>query len=171
MADKNGAARAFRWAVHAFRYARDRWPALRFHLWGVASDRLLDVLPAWSADASGQLCEWGRFGCLRLFNPATGRRVIVYRAGKSHAGETTVHHVGSLLRRSFGVTPDELAALGTANRGMAARVVAASVQQYAAVLQRRYKVTPPVMYAGTATVGPTLHCADGSDSLLGVVAP
>lgn len=32
MAGPSGAGRAYRWAVHAFRYARDNWPAVRFHL-------------------------------------------------------------------------------------------------------------------------------------------
>lgn len=47
MAGSGQAPRAFRWAVHMVRHARDHWPQVRFHLWGVTGHNFLETLPVW----------------------------------------------------------------------------------------------------------------------------
>src|SRR5690606_17654109 len=77
MAGTGQAPRAFRWALHMVRRARDRWPHVRFHLWGVTHRRFLDTLPVWSADSSGLMGGAYRYGNLRLFDPATARDINI----------------------------------------------------------------------------------------------
>ena len=45
-------AKQMRWLITVFRYARDHHPDMRFHGWGVTSDRVLQ-LPFYSVDSSG----------------------------------------------------------------------------------------------------------------------
>lgn len=163
MAGLGQAVRAFRWAVHMFRHARDRWPNLRFHLWGVTARKYLDNLPAWSADSSGILGSTYRYGSLRLFDPGTGHHKTVMLRG------TQVYQVAPLLRRVYGVNPDEIAKSHAGNRTLLARLGAASVQQYAGWLQARHGHIAAPTYGQTvppaAPVGPHLHAIGSTNSI------
>ncbi len=139
MAGTGQAPRAFRWAVHMFRHARDRWPDVRFHLWGVTNRQFLDNLPAYSADSSGILGAAYRYASLRLFDPATGRHHTVI-LNKTSRG---VYKLAPVLRRVYGVTPAEIETSHPGNRVTLIQLAAASTQQYAAWLQRRHQVSPP----------------------------
>lgn len=157
MAGLGQAVRAFRWAVHMFRHARDRWPGLRFHLWGVTARQFLDNLPAWSADSSGILGSTYRYASLRLFDPGTGRHRTVMLRG------TQVYQVAPLLRRTYGIDPGDIARSHAGNRTLLARLGAASVQQYAQWLQTRHGHIKAPTYGLTRTDsapgpdGPHLH--------------
>jgi hypothetical protein len=138
MAGTGQAVRAFRWAVHMFRYARDQWPAVRFHLWGVTNRRFLDALPAYSADSSGILGAAYRYAQLRLFDPATGRHHnVALRGGRA------VYQHSALLRRVYGVNPAEIETSHTGNRTTLIQLATAATQQYAAWLQKRHQVSAP----------------------------
>lgn len=154
MARSGQAGRAFRWTVHMFRYARQRWPHMRFHLWGVTNTRFLDSLPAYSADSSGAaLGQLYRYGRMRLFDPDTGRHQnIEIRGGPQ------VFALGPLLRRVYGVDPAEIQRSHAGNRATLIRLAAACTQQYAAWLQRRHNVAPPRWgITAAAPAGPRVH--------------
>lgn len=164
MAGTGQAPKAYRWAVHMFRYARDKWPGMRFHLWGVTNRKFLDVLPAYSADSSGILGAAYRYAALRIFNPSTGmhHNVALTR------GNRGVFKLGPVLRRVYGVSPEEIETSHPGNRTTLIQLAAASTQQYAAWLQRRHKVAPPtwgINPVGTPAPpdpGPRLHAAETS---------
>lgn len=158
MAGTGAAPRAFRWAVHMFRYARDRWPDVRYHLWGVTNRQFLDNLPTYSADSSGVLGSAYRYAQLRVFDPASGRHHNVELRGGG-----AIYRIGPLLRRVYGVDPAEIARSTPANRATLIRLATASTQQYAAWLQRRHQVTPPLrsVHAGAPT-GTRVHVVAGT---------
>ncbi len=165
MAGRGYAQRAFRWALSMFRYARDRWPAVRFHLWGVTRRQYLDALPVWSADSSGLLGQPYRYGWLPLFNPASGQHVYL-----ALRGEGDVYRHTHLLRVVYGVDPATIDRAGVDNRQALIQLTAASTQAFAAWLQRRHQVTPPALLA-TDQVGTRIHLAESSPKdLLAVVA-
>lgn len=154
MAAQGQATRAYRWALHVFRYARDRWPAVRFHLWGVTSRRFLETLPAWSADSSGLFTSAFRFGTIRLFDPATSRMVNVAFRGNE------VYRHGPLLRRTYGVDPATIARVHAGAYHPISRTIAISNQMYARWLQTRHQVPPPTMYRSddrADLIGPRIH--------------
>lgn len=149
------------WVVQVMRYARDRHPHMRFHSWGVTERRFLDNLPLYSADSSG-VGAGMRFAELRLFDPATGKRVEVPQRGNE------VYRVGTLLRREYGVEPEAVARSTVANRHLQLQVAARSAQLYARWLQRRHKVTPPAWALHTPAhltpadlTGPRVHVVAG----------
>jgi hypothetical protein len=162
MAGTGMAVRAFRWAVHMFRYARDRWPAVRFHLWGVTRRQFLDNLPAYSADSSGTLGEPYQYGRLGLFDSATGRlHRLLLRGGPD------VYRHGPLLRNVYGVEPDEVRSIGPHNRAVAVKLATASTQQFAEWLRRRHHVTAPTYgIAADAPPGPRVHIVGEDKDLL-----
>jgi hypothetical protein len=170
MAGQGQAVRAFRWAVAAFRHARDHHPGMRFHLWGVTNRKFLDNLPAWSADSSGILGAAYRYAQLRVFNPATGKHHNV----ALRAGNRDIYKLSGLLRRVYGVDPPEIETSHPGNRTTLIQLAAASTQQYAAWLQRRHQVTPPALLAQPAThnldvasVGPRVHVVAGTNQAAG----
>lgn len=164
------AAAAFRWAVHIFRYARAKYPEMRFHLWGVAATQYLDALPTYSADSSGAvLGELYRYARLRLFDPRSGQHHRVRLKGG-----TQVFALGRLLRDVYGVDPAEIRTSHAGNRQMLVQLAAASTQQYSAWLQRRHRVTAPRMVNPSSAGGTRVHLVSaggrkqGSDDLLSV---
>ena len=158
-----GAVRGFPWMVHVMRYARDHHPGMRFHAWGVTTRKVLDALPVYSADSSGIMGQSYRFGRLRVFDPASGRDLMIHLNGRDPYKHTT------LLRRVYGVTPGQVARSTPANRALLIQMAAASTQRYAAWLQARHHVTPPAWGIREATPGTRPHltaadeAADGRD--------
>lgn len=128
---------ALPWLVHVFRYARDRHPQMRFHLWGATRRKLLDNLPAYSADSSGILGAAYRFASLRLFHPDTGRNITVAMKGAN------VHKHGRLLRDHYQVDPADITRPTPENRHILIQIAARSTQLYAQWLTRRHNVSPP----------------------------
>jgi hypothetical protein len=128
---------ALPWLVHVFRYARDHHPEMRFHLWGATRRKLLDNLPAYSADSSGILGAAYRFASLRLFNPQTAASVTV---PMQHAN---VHRYGDLLRRHYRVDPAQVRRPTPENRHILIQIAARSTQLYSEWLTRRHNVPPP----------------------------
>lgn len=155
MAGNGQAQPAFRWAVHMMRYARERYPHVRFHLWGVTNRRFLEALPVYSADSSGVIGAVYRFARLRLFDPQLGQPRTLYLL--PNRGD--VYRYGQLLRRTYGVEPAAIERSHYGNRTLLAQLSVAGNQQYAAWLQTRHQVTPPASLAGHP-IGPRLHAAE-----------
>jgi len=157
MASKVQAPRAFRWVLEMIRHARDHWPVVRFHLWGVIGHNFLETFPVWSADSSGLLIKAAKFGDLRLFDPALGANRTVPLRGNA------VYKIGRLLRKTYGVDPAMIERSHSGNRDLLMRLQITSAQYYADFLQRRHQVTPPVMFRDGAAArlrGPRLHIVD-----------
>ncbi|TDC28488.1 hypothetical protein E1211_27785 [Micromonospora sp. 15K316] len=127
-----------RWTVHMLRYARQHHPQVRFHAWGQAGRKFLDAVPVYSADSSGVLGAAYRYARLRLFDPGTTRDHAV-----ALDGGQDVLKLGGVLRRWYGVDPNDIRTSHPGNRTTLIQLAAASVQQYAAWLQRRHRVSPP----------------------------
>lgn len=132
-----GAANAFRWLLHTFRHARDNHPQMRFHGWAVTHRKVTSALPFYSVDSSGVTGAAYRFGQLKVFNPATAEHHTVRLDGQS------VYRVAGLLRRVYGVNPDEITRSHPGNRATLIKLAAASTQRWADWLQRRHKVPAP----------------------------
>lgn len=158
-----------RWVVHALRYCRERHPQMRFHAWGQAGRKFLDSVPVYSADSSGALGQAYRYGRLRIFDPGTARDHAV-----ALDGGRDVIALGPVLRRYYGVDPHEIRTSHAGNRGTLIRLAAASVQQYAAWLQKRHRhVTAPTWGinpnaptpAAGAPEGPRVHMVAGAGNV------
>lgn len=147
-----GAARGFPWMVHVMRYARDHHPGMRFHAWGVTTRKVLDALPVYSADSSGIMGQAYRYGRMRIFDPASGRDLLITLNGRDPYKHTT------LLKRVYGITPAQIARSVPGNRALLIQMAAASTQRYAAWLQARHHVTPPSWgITEPASNGPRVH--------------
>lgn len=133
-----GARANFPWMLSVFRYARDRQPQMRFHLWSVTNRDVLAALPAYSGDSSGILGQAFRYGMMRIFDPATGRDIRHKLDGKPHPAA-----LARILRRVYGVDPATVRTSHAGNRYTLIRLLAASTQQYAMWLQRRHRVPAP----------------------------
>jgi hypothetical protein len=158
------ANRSFGWLVRVLRYARDRHPGMRFHLWGVTTRKILDALPVYSADSSGIMGQAYRYGRLRVFDPATGRDLSI------HLNSHDVYKHTGLIRRVYGINPDQVAKSGPANRALLIQMAASTTQQYAAWLQARHHVTPPSWGLAPAAEGTRIHLTgEGSQSPAGDV--
>lgn len=131
------AVQSLPWVVRVFRYARDHHPQMRFHLWGITHRQFLDNLPAYSADSSGFGASY-RFARLSLFDPRTGRHLLV-----DMRNTNGVYGVGPLLRQVYGMDPTLVRRPTRANRHLLIQLAAQSNQLYADWLQRRHGVSPP----------------------------
>lgn len=159
MAGTGMAPRAYRWTVHAVRHVRDRWPHVRLHLWGMTSPRYLSALPVWSADSSGITGAAYRYARLSLFDPDRGRFWPIELHGRS------AYRHGRLLRSVYGVDPATITGPGRHNRGVLARLSAASAQRYGQWLRDRHQVTAPTMYRNVrdrSVTGPRVHLVDST---------
>lgn len=128
------------WVVKVFRYARDRHPQVRFHLWGITHQPFLRNLPAYSADSSGPMTQTLRYAELALFDPRDGQsHHVTLKYGQTRGA----FKLGGLLRQVYGVTPEDVVNPGLANRGLLIRLTVESVQLQARWCQRRHQVSPP----------------------------
>lgn len=150
------ANRATGWLVQVLRYARDHHPAMRFHLWGVTTRKILDVLPVYSTDSSGIMGQGYRYARLRIFDPATHRDVQMALNGRD------VFKHSALLRRTYGVTPADIATSSPANRALLIQLAAASTQQYAAWLQTRHHVPAPTWGIRDSSDGTRIALVDAA---------
>lgn len=131
------ALQALPWLVSVFRYARRHHPQMRFHIWGVTSRRVLDNVPAYSADSSGILGAAYRYATLRLFDPRTSRHTTV------PLRRNDVFKVGALLRREYNVEPETIIRSTPENRHILIQIAARATQLYADWLTARHGVTAP----------------------------
>lgn len=166
-----------RWCVHVLRYARHHHPQMRFHAWGQASRKFLDSVPVYSADSSGIFGEAYRYALLRIFDPTTGRDHKI-----KLDGSTDVIRIGGMLRRWYGVDPNEIRTSHSGNRAILIQLATASTQLYATWLQRRHNVSTPRWGINFATpscyqsvvteseLGPKIHLVATDNDLCTAVA-
>jgi hypothetical protein len=146
--------RLMRWLIPMFKHARDNYPHVRFHGWGVSHPVLMDSLPWWSADSSGFSSAF-RFATLRLFDPRKGKLFQVDLDGRSVAEHR------HLLERYYGLDDWKRIAVSTpATRRDVGRVAIRAVQLYARWLQVRQQVTPPASLVARNS-GPALASVMG----------
>jgi len=147
-----GQSSAMRWVISVMRYARDRWPAVKFHGWG-ATGKLALMLPYFSVDSS----SWwsGRmWGHMKLFHPGDPFKTfdLVYD-GKHVFSDPELCNV---LSTFYGVDP---ASVADSRGGAWAPVDLMS--RSAAVLESHLRarhgvIAPPPELSGQ-TPGPRLH--------------
>lgn len=150
--------RAMRWLVGMFRHARDNYPHVRFHGWGLSAPDILDRLPFWSADSSSFASAF-QFGVLRLFDPRTGRLFAVELDGR----QTAKHR--ALLAEHYRVDWRAIAISTPATRRPVGRAALRAVQLYGRWLAARQRVSPPPSLAGRlwGQLGPATVGALGRD--------
>lgn len=156
---------SFPWLVKVFRYARDKHPQMRFHLWGMTHRKILEALPAYSADSSGAIGVGYRFAELRLFDPAIHRHRRCFMGAKYKRGtHRGPYGMGPLLRDFYHVTPQQME---VPDRAVTIKLHARSTQLYAQWLARRHQVTPPLWcvqvpkhMSGEIPMGMRVHVVD-----------
>ena len=149
-------SRVFPWVVHVFRHARDHHPGMRFHLWGVTNRKILNAVPAYSADSSGIMGAAYRFARIDLFDPFKQAVRPVYLDGKQPYRERDI------LAGYYGVDPALIATSHPGNKPILVKLSSASTQAYAAWLQARHKVTAPQWVLGGEPTGTRVHIVDSA---------
>lgn len=144
-----------RWCVQVFKYARDTWPNMRFHGWGVTHWKLISSLPWYSVDSSGFSSSY-RFARMSLFDPAHGRRI-----GYDMDGKQVFKHA-KLIRDVYGIDPKDIAESLPGNYQVVVLASIKTVQLYEDHLRRRYKVKAPSYALNSEQLGPNIHAALGN---------
>lgn len=155
---KSESQRLLRWTLAVFKYARDNFPDVRFHGWGVTHPQLVLNLPWYSVDSSGFSSAY-RFGRLSLFNPKTGKNIGINLDGKE------IYQHTELLRKVYNCDPDEVAISNTHTRRQLVRLSVASVQQMENFLRHRHNVSPPSYGVNpkVEVAGPHIHVAGSAE--------
>lgn len=156
---KSEPKRLLRWTLGVFRYARDKFPQMRFHGWGVTHPELVMNLPWFSVDSSGFSSAY-RFARMTLFDPRSGKRVGISLDGK----DPRRHR--DLLVNVYGVDPERVLVSTSETRRDLVRLSVAGVQRQEDFLRQRFNVSPPEygVNAGMAQDGPNIHAAVGFPS-------
>ncbi len=142
-----------RWLVSMFRYAKDRYPGLRFHCWGTTRRTYMTHLPFWSVDSSIFTAGF-RWGRLEIFDEKRGETIKVYLDGSGgHATQ------GERLRKRFGVTPAELMTSGSWNRKLLIGMAGHCAQDMETYYTARHAATPPASLAHLGN-GTRVHLVD-----------
>ena len=151
VAYKTEQGRLLRWCAVVMRYARDHWPTMRFHGWGVTQPQLLVNLPWWSVDST-TFTRPARYGQLPLFDPDRGRMVHLLMNGRQVAGQRR------LLERHYGLTDWRAVSQSRGSEAGRATTLLAmrSMQLWERYLIARHAVTPP---PGFTEPGTRIHLA------------
>lgn len=144
--------RLMRWCLQVMRYARDQWPDVRFHGWGISRRALMMDLPWWSVDSSGFGSGY-RYGLLRIFDHRIGKIRQYQLDGRNSAAYSR------LLRDDYGVHWKDILTSSGDNRRIVMRVSARSAQLMERFLQRRHNVAPPRRFTQT---GPNVSIVDAA---------
>lgn len=161
---KSSVDKLMRWTLSVFRYARDNYPGMRFHGWGVTHQKLLSSLPWFSVDSSGIGAAY-RYGRAAIWDPRTKTVVSVAMNGRE------MYRHSDLLRMYYGISPADIAESTVDTRSMIIRTMAKSVQLREDWLRTRHHVTAP-MYGLQQTAdgnGMHIHYADSNPSHLLIV--
>ena len=149
-----------RWLIQVFKYAREAWPGLRFHGWGLTNDNTMR-LPFWSVDSS----SWGagyRYGEIRLRDPRTRKRVTVRADGRD--AYEPAH--ARLLTRDYKTRPSQVAVSTAATRERIAWVSALAQTTHETRMRELHGPIAAPSWGimnpnGCPTDGPSLALADG----------
>lgn len=150
-----------RWMIQVFKYAREAWPGMRFHGWGLTTE-LTARLPFWSVDSS----SWGsgyRYGTIPLRHPQTRKRVTVRTDGRD--AYEPAH--ARLLTRYYKTRPSEVAVYTPATRERIAWVSALAQTIHETRMRELHGPITPPSYGignpnGCPVDGPHVALADTS---------
>jgi hypothetical protein len=141
------------WLADLMKYARDRYPTMRFHGWGCTNPVLTKALPWYSVDSSN-LGQSYRYGRLVVFDPSAGRWVQIKMDGRD------AYHHDDLLRRCYGVRARDVAVSTPATRQLLVRTTGKSYQLVEDYLRKRHgPVTAPLYGVVEPATGPHVHAA------------
>ena len=146
-----------RWLVSVFKYQRANHPAMRFHGWGITSDRAMH-LPFYSVDSSGWTGAM-RFGTVKLRDPRGPRHDLRV---KLDGRDPYRPEVAALLAREYGVNLKAVAKSTAATRPGVSRLGALSTSIHEQRIRARHgPITPPSWgLLEPPTMGMHLHLAD-----------
>lgn len=159
----NPAARTLPWAAHVLRYARDKYPDVRFHGLGIAPTSKLAQLPWFSYDSSGWTSAY-RFARLTLYDPRRSRWQTIPLDGRA------LHRHGRLLRETYGVDPSDIAESKAPTRHL---LIGAAARAVVLALQHRRRQHPPItpptasVYRDDLPDGPLAFLVEGHKKHLG----
>ena len=143
-----------RWCLTMFRYARDKWPDVRFHGWGVTHRKLV-TLPWYSVDSSGFGSAY-MFARALLVNPVTNETLTYPLNGKDS------YKHSELLLKHYGLRPQEVAISTPQNALLMARFMGKSAQNMEDAARRKHRVSPPKYGELMPATGTHVHYATGS---------
>lgn len=148
--------RQMRWLIQVFKYAQANHPQVRFHGWGITSDRALH-LPFYSVDSSGwtSAMRYGRM-TLRDPRPLKPDYPILFNGRDVYAPP-----VAKLLQEVYRYKPAEVAYSSAANRQKITRLTALSTAVAEERFRRRHgTITAPVWGLNPGSeAGPHSHLA------------
>lgn len=136
VAARKDRAAVLRWLVSMFRHARDNYPHVRFHGWGLTSRTYLAHLPFYSVDSSVFSASY-RYGEVRVWHPEEAQ-LVQFRLDQRSAAQHW-----RLLRRHYGANAQDFATSGSHNRGLHVHLTSLSAQHMGRYYTRRHQVTPP----------------------------
>lgn len=159
--------RQLRWLVSVFRYARDRWPGVRFHGWGITHPKALR-LPFFSVDSTGWL-SGNKYGRLTLRHPVRDETFGIDLNGRN----TYSPEIAVVLRDHYGINPSEVSTSGVHNRTLMLSIQMLSTS----VAEQRFrrihgKVAAPrwgSLNSRDAVDGPHLHLAMDAEQAMKAV--
>ena len=148
--------RQMRWLIQVFKYAQANHPQVRFHGWGITSDRALH-LPFYSVDSSGWTSAM-RYGRMALRDPRPLKRDYEIQF---NGRDTYSPPVARLLREVYGYHPSEVSRSGGSNREKITRLAALSAAVGEDRFQRRHgTITAPTWGLNPSPeAGPHSHLA------------
>ena len=153
---KSEPQRLMRWTLSMFKYARDNYPQVRFHGWGITQKDLIMNLPWYSMDSTGWAYSF-MLGRHTLWIPTEGRFIRFATDGKE------AFKYGDLIREHYNVEPADIAVSNNANYKLTARVSARSYQLLENHLRKRFNISAPTYgVKPDAPNGPNIHLANGS---------
>jgi hypothetical protein len=162
---KSEVQRLLRWTISIFKYARDNYPEMRFHGWGITHNQLVMNLPWFSVDSSGFSSSY-RFARLALFDSEKGKNIGIDLNGKD------VYNHADLLLREYNCDPSDVASSTSETRRQLVRLSMASVQHQEDFLRKRHKVTPPSYGLNDlGGIAPNVHIASAAGHYLKEASP
>lgn len=151
-------AKQMRWLLTIFKYQQRAHPGMRFHGWGVTSEKVLR-LPFYSVDSSGWTSAV-RFARLILRDPNSPKDYAVHLNGR----DVYRPEVARLLRDAYGVSFKDAAISAGANRNVIVRLAALStaVQEDRARRLHGPIASPAWGMLDVGHRGPSIHLSTGN---------
>lgn len=147
-----------RWVVSVMRYARDKYPDMRFHGWG-ATGALSNLLPYYSVDSTSWASSF-MFGRLELRDPRSMDKRFKFKLDGKEAFKP---EIANLLSSFYGVSPSVIARSHKDNAEEIIELSALSASVWQDRLRKKHGVitVPPDLKHTPLGDGPHLHLANG----------
>lgn len=152
MVPRNDPANLKRWLVSMFRYARDKYPDMKFHGWGCTSQQLVEALPFWSVDSSG-FGSAHRYARVSLIDNNSSKRIGVDLNGRD------IYKYTDELKRWYGLNAAEIATSNESNRYLMGYVAARTAANLEEFLRKRHgPIDAPKYGVIDQQAGINVHC-------------